>query len=411
MPISGDITAYVGQVPQYGAGDLLMLWNYLHRKLIVIEAIGLQDGKDPAYGEQKLIHLWVGKIQSLLDTIDFEHGDSWAYIIDRPSGPRIIQRSREHYRIPCDFLWAPRVDLSEIEITSLMYWGRGFGRGLWRGKEVDIQIACNDGALTLIERETRGIKALQGMDLTYELIAHIFHGDLLFGIMTESSRLARPVQVTDRAIVFAAMAKLERAFMLHAFPEYDGSASDQHIVIDEHGRVRLLDLFALEYYTPHQRKKLEEDAEEYHWKRLRVLFEDVLPYSPSEGPMGFMKPASIVLAKTPSPDRLLVIPVRFEGGLRAYLTQNEDDNRRRKKSSKTTRGKSKTLTIGTSPVGPKLGPKANHLVISRTARNVELGAPPPYSEFSPPHRSANVRLVMLAPEPEDVGGASIVELE
>ncbi|KAF7365910.1 hypothetical protein MVEN_00466000 [Mycena venus] len=127
--------------------------------------------------------------------------------------------------------------------------------------------------------------------------------------------------------------------------------------------------------------------------------------------MGFMKPASIVLAKTPSPDRLLMIPVRFEGGLRAYLTQNEDDNRRRKKSSKTTRIKSKTLTIGTLPVGPKLGPKANHLVISRTARNVELGTPPPYREFSPPHRSANVQLVMLAPEPEDVGGASIVELK
>jgi hypothetical protein len=57
---------------------------------------------------------------------------------------------------------------------------------------IRIQMCPSDLALRLIERETRGYKAVLGMDLTYELVAHIFIGDRLFGILTEPSHLARP---------------------------------------------------------------------------------------------------------------------------------------------------------------------------------------------------------------------------
>jgi hypothetical protein len=131
-------------------------------------------------------------------------------MLEQPSGPRIIQRPREHYRIPCDFLWAPRIDISEIDIQSFYCSHQGMGRGIWRGRQVDIHIGCDgafnyhsiihdlkgetDGGLRLVERETRGLKAVRGLDLTYEIVAHVFRGDLLIGVLTESTHLSRPIR-------------------------------------------------------------------------------------------------------------------------------------------------------------------------------------------------------------------------
>ncbi|KAJ6463525.1 hypothetical protein C8R45DRAFT_522363 [Mycena sanguinolenta] len=192
MPFTGNVTEFVGRVPQPG-GDLMLLWNYWYRKILVVEAVGVWQDAERNHLDQTSTYVCLENIQNLLDTIDFERGAMWAYLIDRPAGMRIIQRSGQHYCSPCDFLWAPRVDLSEIEITSLRFLGHGWGRGIWRGK-----------------KETRGAKAVLGMDLTYALVAHIFVGDLLFGLLTEPSHLSRPVRLTDRAVVFAALAKLER---------------------------------------------------------------------------------------------------------------------------------------------------------------------------------------------------------
>ncbi|KAF8192799.1 hypothetical protein K438DRAFT_1935042 [Mycena galopus ATCC 62051] len=410
MPFTGNVTAWVGRethrMPGAPGGDLLIFWNYYFRKLVVIEAMGLREENEPDYGTHKSTFAYLEHIQSLIDTIDFEHGEIWAYMIDLASGRRIIQKPVQRYCSPCDFLWAPRVELSEIEITSLWYMSHGYGRGVWRGKEVDIQIACNDTTLKLIERETRAARALRGMDLAYEIVAHIFVGDLLFGFLTESAHLARPVRVTDRAAVYAAFAKLERGFMLHNF------LIDLHrMVMDASGRVRILNLHHIRYYSPDQQRQFEEDAQFFHWDRLRKIF-DMLAECQPVAPAQFFQPAATILAKTPSPERLLIITIRFDPSLQAYLTPNEIANRRRKSSSKTTRKNSKGFNLGISPPGPKQGPKSHDLVLgSKTSRNIESDAPPPYTKY-PSRGPIGIRIQMLAPERQaPFDSCSIVELE
>ncbi|KAJ7630092.1 hypothetical protein DFH06DRAFT_706258 [Mycena polygramma] len=402
MPFSGDITAFIGRVPpekRGTTGDMFILWNYKYHKLIVVNAIGLDNPQDEP--DHRLTYLWLEKIQLLLNTIDFEHSDMSAYLLDRPTGPRLIQRARDHYRIPCDFLWAPRVDMRELEPTSLLALNHGYGQAIWRGQEVDFQIACDDLALRAMERETRALKALRGMDLTYELVAHIFMGDILYGVMNEPSRSARPLRQTDRATVFAAFAKLERAFMLHT-----GIIDDQRILMDK-GRVRLLDIHDIRFYAPHQRKQLEQDAQRFHWESLNRLFKYM---GPTCGfPAQFWKPETTILARTPTPERLLVI--RGIDLRSPLLVEDEKTNRYRKEASKRTRGKAKTSNMGTMPPTAKQSSKAFSFVLSNLSRSIEKEAPPAYTEVPVTHGRIHSRLLMLAPEREDTFGASIVEVE
>ncbi|KAJ7452042.1 hypothetical protein B0H11DRAFT_2068371 [Mycena galericulata] len=401
MPISGNVTAFVGRLPQRNSGDLFILWNYLYRKLIVIEAVDLREtSSDTEYYQNSLTNHWVGKIQALLNTVDFEHEDVWAYFIDKPS-PRIIQKSRNHYRIPCDSLWAPRVDISEIDTNFIWCYSQGLGRGVWRGKKVDIHIGCDDGGLRLVERETRGLKAVEGMDLTYDLVAHVFRGDLLIGILTESCQASRTIRASDRATVFAAFARLERAFMLHDF-----LIDDQRILINEYGRVRILDLNSIVFYGRHERKKLEEDAQKYHWDRLHQIFENLGPYRSAVYPSRFVYSATTILARTPSPERVLLLTIALDYIARTQVPDNEK-KRHRKPSSKT-RETAKVIIAG--PVS--LGHKAHKLALTKMAHGSGYTPPPPpYSKLPLPYERPAFRRVLLAP-PEDTidGGGFIVEV-
>ncbi|KAJ7614980.1 hypothetical protein FB45DRAFT_1064591 [Roridomyces roridus] len=198
-----------------------------------------------------------------MDTLDFNHEDGWAYLVSTPSGPRIIHKPRKLYHIPCDFLWAHRVDISEIDVQNMEC---GNANGIWRGQDVDIHIGFNDLELYWVHRETMALKALRGMDVAYALIAHVFRGEKLIGTMTESSQLSRPVRATDHTAVVAAFALLERAFMVHR------NVNARIIAVDEKGRVRLMYLAGLRHYGHHEREKLERDAQKYHWKAIEQLF-------------------------------------------------------------------------------------------------------------------------------------------
>ncbi|KAJ7456985.1 hypothetical protein FB451DRAFT_1275511 [Mycena latifolia] len=412
MPTTGNITAFVGRSTQAdGVGDLLILWNYAYRKPLVIQAIGLECDWNFGHDfQQKVTNQWLEKVQTVLDTIDFECEDFWAYLIDGPIGPKIIQRStpREHYRIPCDFLWAPRVDITEIETHRFWCTGQGLGRGVWRGKKVDILIGCDDRDLQLVERTTRSLKAVRGMDVTYDVVAHIFRGNLLIGILTESSHLHlfNPSAIY-RAIVlvFAAFAKLERAFFLHEF-----LIDHQRVLIDEKGRVRILDLQTLVYYPPHERKQFEEKAQKFHWDRLPIIFDGLGPHSAPFPPL-FFKPASTILVRTPSPERVLLITLSFTLDMPASLSDDERSNHRRKKKSTSVRSNAKVLQIGS------LTKASQSQSLARTTQSGSISPdqpPPPYSRLPLPHNRLVYRRLLLASAPAEsttVGsGSSIVEL-
>lgn len=277
--------------------------------------------------------------------------------------------------------------------------------------------------LTLVEREMRGLRAVRGMDLTYDIVAHVFRGDHLIGVLTETceaSRLVRPVILfflvlnmlssplnmqSDRAAVFATFARLERAFMLHINVDW------QHVMIDENGRVRILDLESLIFYGRHERQRLERDAQKYHWDKLQELCARPLDPPPAY-PVRFMCSGATILARTPSPERVLLIITDLAYIARVYQDAH-DEKKTRKSSSKRLRGNPKTVTVG----AVSLAPKAHTLALSKMPRSIENNQPPPpppYSESPLPHQRPGFRRVLLAPPPEDTieySGASIVEIE
>ncbi|KAJ7699318.1 hypothetical protein B0H17DRAFT_1049426 [Mycena rosella] len=409
MPISGNITAFVGRHRVLNSGEqLLILWNYGYRKMIAIEVVGMNmdwtvggtDYFEQSRYQDELTHQCMGKVQALLNTINFEREDSWGYMIDRPSGPRIIQKSKELYRIPCDFLWAPRADMSEIEMYSFHYSGQGTGRAIWRGKKVDVMIACDESGLRLVERETRGLKAVQGMDITFDIVAHLFRGDLLVGILTEPSHWSRGIKIGDRAAICAAYAKLERAFIVQGF------VNSQTIVVDENSRVRIMDLHSFIYHTRNERKRFEENAQKYHWDSLSEVFGYLAPVPAGFGPRA-VRTTPQVLATIPPPEHLLLVALDFLVDDVAALFDGGKGKRGRKKTS--TRGNSKILHIGSLTKASQPHSRA----VTTTSPHGQP-PPPPYSRSPLPHERLVNRRLMLAPASEDFDtngtGASIVEV-
>ncbi|KAJ7607410.1 hypothetical protein FB45DRAFT_1011387 [Roridomyces roridus] len=137
-------------------GDLFVFWSWAYRRLLVVQAVGQYstDFADEEY--ESFRDRCLEDIQSCIDAVDFEHEDGWAYLIPTASGPRIIHRRTTLYRIPCDFLWAPRVDVSEVDIQRI---DGGHGLAVWRGKDVDVHFGFNDVELHILESEMRGRKA------------------------------------------------------------------------------------------------------------------------------------------------------------------------------------------------------------------------------------------------------------
>ncbi|KAJ7619256.1 hypothetical protein FB45DRAFT_871496 [Roridomyces roridus] len=331
--------------PYDSDGDLFIFWSLAYRRLLVVQALG----QYAAFVEKEDYIAWwnqcLENIQSCIDALDFEREDTWAYLVTTASGPRIIQKPRELYQIPCDFLWAPRVDVSEIDMQKM---NQGFGLAVWRGRKVDVRIGFNDKELEQIEFETLALKEIQSMDIAYGLIAHVFRGDKLVGTMRESSRASRPVRATDRATVFAAFALLERAFMINR-----SLVNDQNIVMDEKGRVRMLYPDAIRLYGRDEREELERDAQTYHWEPLEKFF-DIFTQNPGvelRWPIYLVYPSSTCLAPTPFSERFMVVPLRFDVHACIQPEEIKKKHRRRKGVSKmvrTVRSGGRTLALVTA---------------------------------------------------------------
>jgi hypothetical protein len=204
----------------------------------------------------------------------------------------------------------------------------------------------------------------------------------------------------DRPIV-AALAKLARASLV----------DPERIVIDQNGRVRLLNVSTLDYCSPHQRKQLEADAEQKHWRWIRAIF-DWIPYFPiTEGPYWIMKAASTILAPTPSPGRLLTIHVGLKPGLRAHIVEDQTTSRHRKRVS--TRVNPKALNFGTLQFCRwALDKVLRHAASSSKRRRMTASGTPLLHIPNLLRTDQVISLLRLAPEPEDkLGGASIVAIK
>jgi hypothetical protein len=200
-------------------------------------------------------------IQSLLNVVEFGRSN-WAYLVSQGGTYRLVYKDVPMRHMKCP-TWAPFVDECDVQITQ---WVTGERRhGIWKGKEVDLLVAWGDEHAIMIENNTRGHRILLGLDLSFEVLGHIVRDGQVVGLMTEPA-YGRLVEYQDRALVYEAIAKLQRRGIL-----YRECQHAPNIMISE-GKVRFLQ-------TTHMINlptiELAKEAEYWHWKTLDVSFEEL----------------------------------------------------------------------------------------------------------------------------------------
>ncbi|KDR78258.1 hypothetical protein GALMADRAFT_245345 [Galerina marginata CBS 339.88] len=276
-PVPHNAVAFIGGVADYDKGPTIVLWR--DRKEIVIQAPKFTpeagvDVDDPYYDWYELQAIskryanYLEIIESLVDTIEFGK-TNWAYLLPAPGGYRISQREKRFPMITCP-TWAQLIYVDEIEFTV---WGScSDRRGIWNEKEVDITYAWNFAEFWCLNRAMYGYRAVQGLDVTFEIYGHLATRDgSIIGLVSEAA-WGRMIRLDDRALVYKTVAKIEQRGCL-----YRGCYTNRFIIAN--GKVRLLELNSVWPYK--DMDCLEKDAELWHWKELDDLFaefRDIGPY-------------------------------------------------------------------------------------------------------------------------------------
>jgi hypothetical protein len=128
----------------------------------------------------------------------------------------------------------------------------------------DIHIGWDDFSLQVVERMMQGYWLIQGMDLSYEILAHIVDGTgSVIGFVAEAD-LGRLPQYRDRALLYEAFSRLQQRGIVYC------SQVIPYVTI-MHGKVRLTNLPGLctEAENPTNFAKW---TEWFHWEQLEHFF-------------------------------------------------------------------------------------------------------------------------------------------
>ncbi|KIM41862.1 hypothetical protein M413DRAFT_27425 [Hebeloma cylindrosporum] len=213
---------------------------------------------------------WLEIIQSLLDRIEFGT-TNWAYLIpNREGGYTITHKERPMPKVTCP-LWAPLIFEDEIQFTV---WGTKWDRrGIWNGKEIDVLFATDETRFSYLDTTMRRMRAISGMDLTYEVYGHLVRKDgTVVGLVTEAA-WGRPIKSSDRALIYQTAARLQSRGWV-----YFGSLHNHFLIAG--GKVRLIEPSALKFYSKDDTERLYSDAERFHWWALNKLFWEFENYGP-----------------------------------------------------------------------------------------------------------------------------------
>lgn len=130
--------------------------------------------------------------------------------------------------------------------------------------ELDIMYAWNDIEIWALNKAMIGARALDGLDLTYEVYGHLVGDDgSIIGLVTEAAT-GRMIGLSDMALVYNTISKIQNRGFL-----YRGCGTNRFMIQD--GKVRLIELNCITPYS--DRTELEKDAERWHWQELQELFE------------------------------------------------------------------------------------------------------------------------------------------
>ncbi|KAJ2914028.1 hypothetical protein MD484_g6410, partial [Candolleomyces efflorescens] len=202
-------------------------------------------------------------IHTLLNSIEFEQAN-WAFVNQTADGFHISHRRKSFQHLITCPLWAPFIYDTEIDITR---WNSdGHANGYWGNKPVDIWYGWDQAHMKEVNKAMNAGRILRGHDLTQEVYGHLLDGESnVIGLVIEATK-GRSVQLGDRALLYDAVAKLQRLFCIFA-------GINAGTVLIHDGKVRFADMCCITYYPPDERKEFEENAERYHWKDLERLFD------------------------------------------------------------------------------------------------------------------------------------------
>lgn len=148
----------------------------------------------------------------------------------------------------------------------------------------------------------RGRKAVQGMDISFEVLGHVVRDNAIIGIMTEPVR-GRRLRFYDRALVYDTVSRLlQRGIYLPHIPK-------QCIVMCD-GKVRLLHFQHFEYFTESDRPKMAQ-REKRLWNNMDRLFAEVEVNPECLEPI-YMTQCYKILPNYGSPERPRFITLRIK---------------------------------------------------------------------------------------------------
>lgn len=284
-------------------------------------------------------------IHSLLNTVEFGKGN-WGYLVSGKDGVQHIVQRQKRLRKVVFNTWAPVINEREIEYTRFNSDGSERG-GYWRGRPVDVFIGYDDFTLRVAEILMRGYWLTRGLDITYELVAHIVDDDgNLIGMASEAD-LGRLPQYRDKALLYEAFARLQQ----HGIVYLSGL---WFFVTIFRGKVRLTNVAAFRARgDPNLR--FEEEVMNCHWKALEWMFSGLDPNNFTPRPVDSQAVYSplLYMSVCPSPERPLFVSFGHVKDISIWTPPQELADERRSKNRR------RRLLI-TGPGGRTMSEKTNN---------------------------------------------------
>ncbi|KAF7977868.1 hypothetical protein HWV62_2394 [Athelia sp. TMB] len=266
---------------------------------------------DASNPEQQDPTLFVGIIQTMLDSIDFSRANT-AFLVRQADGSRRLVYSEKYIQV-AGKLWAPLIEESAITYDKWQMNGTYRG-GLWNGIRVDVTIFVCQDEWDLHWREVEGHRIMQSAgltELTFEMVGHVTIQGRVVGHVRKAIH-GRLVEYRDRSAVYEGIMRMQAKGILYK------ATTDQNMWIAD-GGVHFVSLSSIDLYD--NNAELEEKAKYWHWERLQDMFNDLKqgesalrcavwePKLPSE---------EIIIPRLPSPGRELSDLPNMSDFIRAY---------------------------------------------------------------------------------------------
>ncbi|KAJ7054713.1 hypothetical protein C8F01DRAFT_1162671 [Mycena amicta] len=346
-----------------------ILWDVTSRKIIVVEAPWLGVAVSLWFERDRIRAEYIEKLSVCVRSLDLTL-DTRVYLVEAPSGPRTIQKPiRRNFKY--DSLLAPRVDLRDLDIQSVLFDGNVFGSATWRGQEFTCNIAYDEESFGIMEMYMMGYRLVQDLDIAFQIVAHIFEGDLLIGYLTESVKGSR---ASDRAVVYAAIARIERAFIVHR-----GVDDPSGLLIDARGKVRLRHCNMFYGYDENTRAEFEKACKKYHWGVLPSFLKDMDPewvVCHNQALASRWSDKSIWLSEVPPPATPISVAWPY-GPRQTFFKNSAQPSRRLVTKATRTKSNSKQITLG--PAGTSISKRGNEA--SKQTRDTEEDDQPLNSRY------------------------------